>query len=389
MASAPDTSAVAKLLSQTTLGALLKEQQHIVTIKDNASVDQTLRVLASRKILSAPVVSTVPDQEVEHLDTAVPHDCIKDVAGFIDIRDVLSSFLQDVDLPVLKDAKMLRRMRILEAEGTKFATKPLKSLKSLGSDGWFYPLSAAQHASLREIVHDAFINPRDARSGLFGGTRSRKVVHRLALFDKDGQLTHVVSQTDVIRFVWEHIEDLGPLAQATVKDLGFVTRQVLSVKPETPALDAMVLMEDRSISALAVVNGKGAIIGNFSVSELRSIMSEHFGSLALPVGEFLALEHGTEYAGYAVQRSEEEEAQAIEASKGAQFAKDQKLRRRESRPGSDVGQNLITCCESSTLAELLDKVVHNRLHRVYICDDNLGPIGVITLTDILRKLLNS
>jgi hypothetical protein len=122
MASAPDTSAVAKLLSQTTLGALLKEQQHIVTIKDNASVDQTLRVscagqrrcaaqecrdsrrrtcrpalaqvLASRKILSAPVVSTVPDQDVEHLDTAVPHDCIKDVAGFIDIRDVLSSFLQ-------------------------------------------------------------------------------------------------------------------------------------------------------------------------------------------------------------------------------------------------------------------------------------------------------
>ena len=35
------------------------------------------------------------------------------------------------------------------------------------------------------------------------------------------------------------------------------------------------------------------------------------------------------------------------------------------------------------------QVVHNRLHRVYICDDNLGPMGVITLTDILRKLLNS
>ena len=33
----------------------------------------------------------------------------------------------------------------------------------------------------------------------------------------------------------------------------------------------------------------------------------------------------------------------LQASKGAQFAKDQKLRRRESRPGSDVGQNLITC----------------------------------------------
>ena len=41
------------------------------------------------------------------------------------------------------------------------------------------------------------------------------------------------------------------------------------VRPETPALDAMVLMEEKSISAVAVVNAQGAIIGNFSISELR------------------------------------------------------------------------------------------------------------------------
>lgn len=29
----------------------------------------------------------------------------------------------------------------------------------------------------------------------------------------------------------------------------------------------------------------------------RTMVSEHFGSLALPVGEFLALEHGLEYWG--------------------------------------------------------------------------------------------
>jgi len=27
-------------------------------------------------------------------------------------------------------------------------------------------------------------------------------------------------------------------------------------------------------------------------------MAEHFGALSLPVGEFLALEHGTEFKGY-------------------------------------------------------------------------------------------
>lgn len=33
------------------------------------------------------------------------------------------------------------------------------------------------------------------------------------------------------------------------------------------------------------------------VAFLRTIMAEHFGALSLPVGEFLALEHGTEFVG--------------------------------------------------------------------------------------------
>lgn len=35
----------------------------------------------------------------------------------------------------------------------------------------------------------------------------------------------------------------------------------------------------------------------------RSMQPEHFGSLALPVGEFLALLHGTSYVGYAATSS--------------------------------------------------------------------------------------
>jgi len=106
---------------------------------------------------------------------------------------------------------------------------------------------------------------------LFGGTRSRKVVHRLALFDADGQLTNVVSQSDMVKFLYGHMDELGRLGDATVADLGFVRgpASVVTVRPETPALDAMVLMEERSISAVAVVNENGGIIGNFSISELR------------------------------------------------------------------------------------------------------------------------
>ncbi len=30
-----------------------------------------------------------------------------------------------------------------------------------GSDGWFYPQHAAENASLREIIHDGFLHPKD------------------------------------------------------------------------------------------------------------------------------------------------------------------------------------------------------------------------------------
>jgi len=241
--------------------------------------------------------------------------------------------------------------------------------------------------------------PKETKA-LFGGSRSRQVVHRLALFDAEGALTNVVSQSDMVNFLYGHMDEMGRLADATVSDLGFVrgVSSVVTLRPETPALDAMVLMEERSISAVAVVNDKDSIIGNFSISELRTIMAEHFGSLALPVGEFLALEHGTEYAGYAVQREATEEAPSAAAPLGSspppsdagfKFAHDRQMRRRESHPGAEVGQTLITCGPDTTLSEVLDKIVHNRLHRVYVCTERMAPCGVITLTDVLRQLVTN
>ena len=35
-------------------------------------------------------------------------------------------------------------------------------------------------------------------------------------------------------------------------------------------------------------------------------------------------------------------------------------------------------------AQVLEKLVANRLHRLYVVDAELRPIGIVTLTDILR-----
>jgi hypothetical protein len=58
---------------------------------------------------------------------------------------------------------MLKRMRVLEEQGQRFAGKSLSELKSLGSDGAFYNRRQAAQASLRQIVHDGFLNPKHTK----------------------------------------------------------------------------------------------------------------------------------------------------------------------------------------------------------------------------------
>ena len=78
---------------------------------------------------------------------------------------------------------------------------------------------------------------------------------------------------------------------------GLCTRVIKTIEASKSAFEAIVMMREHDISGIAVVESSGRLIGNFSMSEMRSVMAEHFGSLALPVCEFLALEHGTEYSG--------------------------------------------------------------------------------------------
>lgn len=168
------------------------------------------------------------------------------------------------------------------------------------------------------------------------------------------------------------------------------------------------------------------MIGNFGVSELRTITAEHFGALALPVGEFLALEHGTEYWGYAAnaaaggggggsQADEAAAAAGVSGSAAHRFVSNRHARRRpttsgggaaagqeaaaggggggeaEAMPprcaGDEVGQPLVLVSPGSLFSEVVGLLTRHRLHRVYVVDEGERPVGVVTCTDVLRRLM--
>lgn len=56
----------------------------------------------------------------------------------------------------------------------------------------------------------------------------------------------------------------------TAAQLGWSGRPVVSVTPDTCAMVALSLMAEKAIAGIGVVSQSGALIGNFSYSDLRS-----------------------------------------------------------------------------------------------------------------------
>lgn len=278
-------------LVQTKVEAFSKESGPVVTLSDQDTVAKALKTLAENRFLAAPVLSHTPT------------DDDREIVCFLDIRDCLFNFLKCAEGAFAPEMQhhMLHRMRFLQECGKPFANTRIKDLPNKGSDGGFWLGKQAVKASLVELIDKAFLSPSSC--GMRSDGKPSDHMHRVALFGNDGiTLTSIITQSDVVRFLYEHVSQLGPIASATAAELGWVVENVVTVAPELPALDALLIMATRDISAVGVEKN-GRLIGNFSMSDMRSITADHFCSLALPVGEFLALEHGTEYSGFTCSSS--------------------------------------------------------------------------------------
>ncbi|KDD76450.1 hypothetical protein H632_c222p2, partial [Helicosporidium sp. ATCC 50920] len=211
---------------------------------------------------------------------------------------------------------------------------------------------------------------------------SVKTVHRIALFDAKGDVTSVISQSDVVRFLLAHVDELGDAADASVAQLGLVGGPVVAVDAHCPTLMAYAALAERHLSGGPVLAPDETLLANLSVSDLRALTAEHLSVLALPVAEFLAVQHNTSYLGYSVHAS---------GAKGHAFfgaprhAPDSALGLKEKR--EDV--RTFTVTSKTLLRELLHAFVNNHVHRVYVVDDAQGQKvkAVISLTDVLRLVV--
>lgn len=160
--------------------------------------------------------------------------------------------------------------------------------------------------------------------------------HR-ALVLKDGSQA-VLSQSDVVKFLASDLSstDVIPFVSQTLEQLGLGSRPVICVSASDSVAAALKLIGKNTISAVGVIDSNGKLVGDFSASELRGGLCKLELALQTPVGEFSG-------------------------------------KRKFHAVGVDA-----------TLGELLGVLADQRLHRVWLTGITGKPIGLVSLTDLLK-----
>jgi len=310
------------LLERTTINDLVGERE-LLAVREDTPLREVISVLASSRILSVPVMCK---------DS-------RDVLGFIDLLDILTSIVSIFSMgKTVEEAQWSswsRDIASLKAKGEDLAYKRAVEVMQLSMADPFMPVYG-QGTLLQAIEYFA--------SGL----------HRAAVFNKiTSLLTNIITQSDVVAFLSKNLtgDSLGLLAGTTIGELHLspisTTANVVSMSTSAQAIHAVYLMFFHKVSAVAIADQNGKLVGNFSASDLRGIGEDNLQWLLDPISDFLRL------IGLRTNKL--------------------------SFP--------LTCRRDTKVEDVINMLSTYRLHRVWIVDHEHKPIGVVTLTDILRLFL--
>jgi CBS domain-containing protein len=177
-------------------------------------------------------------------------------------------------------------------------------------------------------------------------------LHRVPVIDQNRQLMNLITQSQVASFLFGNVEKIGPKTNKPLRLCASAIKPVLKVVESQPAIDAFSLMSKENVSGVAVVGENGVLKGALSVRDLKAVAPDAtlFWRLYQPVGTFIG-----------------------------------KL---NSEFGDKRPKHPQYCTADDTIGIALTRLVENRIHRIFIVDDQIQPIGVFSIKDLLLEIIS-
>jgi 5'-AMP-activated protein kinase regulatory gamma subunit len=183
--------------------------------------------------------------------------------------------------------------------------------------------------------------------------------HRVPIVDgQTGRCINILSQSALVKFLAEHAadsEELKSKFDETLEQAGFPYKKEVAAAPVTAtASDVFELMDSKRMSGIALTDHEnGALVGNTSAADIKLAVSVEEGEtadLSLDIMSYLS----------AVRQEQTMEAKY---------------------PNTHVK-------ESSTVGRAIKLLAKTGYHRVFVVDDDMKPVGVISVTDVVKFLMD-
>ena len=196
------------------------------------------------------------------------------------------------------------------------------------------------------------------------GSETKQELYRLTVLNKDGLFVGCMTQLALCLFVKEKLTAIGALADESLHELGLGrARRVLTISWKSPVLTALLLMHDKRLSALAIVNdGNGRLVGTISCSDVKYLFlaPELLLTLQRPVSVFVAaLRQSTSH--WHVNLTANSPPTAVSAS--------------------------VTVTPRHTLRSTVDVLLAHKVRRAWVVNESEQPIGMVSISDIVKFAL--
>jgi CBS-domain-containing membrane protein len=184
-------------------------------------------------------------------------------------------------------------------------------------------------------------------------------IHRVPIVDENDRVVFVLSQMFLFRYFFKkHTEQYEQLKNKTVSELNLGSRggkdSMFAVRENQLAIDAFKQIADNGISAVGILDAnEKKLIGVLSASDLQGLLDEDFFVLGQTVLQFKL------------------------------FSLEKKRNRGIEEPARDP---VVFCKLNNTLEHVIHRIEANQVHRIFIMDDEMQMLGVISLTDLFKLI---
>lgn len=311
------TSKFARFINKFTCGDLAGPARDVVWVLSSQTCPEVLTTLAEKQIQSVPVWDE---------DT-------KSFLGMVDVLDLLTLLVvmnSAKDFADLLATRPVSWDEFSQVEVDMFSRQTIKEVCNASRRNPWCP------------VH--FSVPLHSLMDMFGNDVN---LHRVGIVNDAGDVTGIVTQSQVIRFLAEKVVSFSGVTDQPISSWYTPSGKVVSVPSTDTTLKAFQTLLSNNVSGVAVVDSTGAIINTLSGSDIKVSLGKNiFSDLNLPLPEFL--------------------------TKSNEFFK------RHQEP--------IVATMSETLESVLNKLNDNHIHRLFVVDAANRPIGVLSLCDLISHL---